>query len=96
MWTNSRDIALVFLSLQAMVLALVPLALLGGLAYAVHRFRAIVRRYLRLGFSYSELVRKRVESGAHKAALPLMRINGSVCMTRTIAGQLIPKHPRCR
>lgn len=94
MWTNPRDIALIFLSFQAMVMALVPLVLLGGLAFGVHRFRPLVRRYLRLGFSYAELVRKRVESGTHRAAVPLIRVNSRVRMTQRILGELTAKKSR--
>ncbi len=88
MWTNPRDIALIILSLQALVMALVPLALFGGIAYGIHRLRPLVRHYLRLAFSYAELVRARVDSAAHQAASPFIRVHSTVRMTQRILQQL--------
>jgi cell shape-determining protein MreC len=48
----ARDIALVFLSLQALIIVLVPLILISALAYGVYRLRLLIREYLRLAVSY--------------------------------------------
>lgn len=91
MWSNPRDIALIFLSLQALVMALIPLLLIGGFAYGIHRLRPLVRQYLRVAFSYAELVRARVESVARQAASPFIRVHSTVRMTETILKQLTVK-----
>lgn len=88
MWSNPRDIALIFLSLQALVMALIPLALIGGLAYGIHRLRPLVRHYLRVAFSYAELLRARVESVAQRAASPFIRVHSTLRMTETVLKQI--------
>ena len=44
---TARDIALVFLSLEALALGLAPLILFAALAYGVHRLRGWISRTLR-------------------------------------------------
>ena len=50
----ARDIALVFLSLEALVIVLIPLLLIGALAYGVYRLRLIVKEYLQLALGYAQ------------------------------------------
>ncbi|HOS80085.1 MAG TPA: hypothetical protein PLQ85_14300 [Anaerolineae bacterium] len=90
-WSNPRDIALIFLSLQALVMALIPLVLLAGLAYAVHRVRPVVRRYLRLAFVYAEQGRRSVENITQRITAPFIRVHSTICMTQTILRQLTVK-----
>ena len=89
MWSNPRDIALIFLSLQALVMALIPLLLLGGLAYGIHRLRPLVRHYLRLAFTYAEMGRAYVEDFARRAAEHFIRVHSAVRMTQTIVRQIV-------
>lgn len=91
MWSNPRDIALIFLCLQALVMALVPLLLVAGLAYGVHRLRPLVRRYLRLAFTYAELGRARVEDVTRRIAEPFIRVHSAVRMTQTVLQRLTVK-----
>jgi hypothetical protein len=50
----ARDIALVFLSLEAFIIVLIPLLLIAALAYGVYRLRLLVRDYLRLAVGYAQ------------------------------------------
>lgn len=88
MWSNPRDIALIFLSLQALVMSLIPLALLAGLAYGIHRLRPLVRHYLRLAFTYAEKGRAYVESFARRVAEPFIRVHSAARMTQIILRRL--------
>lgn len=71
-WATPRDIALVFLSLQALALALVPLALLIGLIYATIKVRIWLRQLLRQGWGYLELGRHYVERAMRAVAAPVI------------------------
>ncbi len=50
----ARDIALVFLSLEALIIVLIPLLLIAALTYGVYRLRLLVREYLRLAVGYAQ------------------------------------------
>ena len=49
-----RDIALVFLSLEALIIVLIPLILIAALAYGVYRLQLLAREYLRLALGYAQ------------------------------------------
>lgn len=50
----ARDIALVFLSLEALIVVLVPLLLISALAYGVYRLRLLIKEYLQLALVYAQ------------------------------------------
>jgi hypothetical protein len=60
----ARDIALVFLSLEALIIVLIPLILIGALTYGVYRLRLLVREYLRLALGYAQQANDAVKSTA--------------------------------
>ncbi|MBN1259830.1 MAG: hypothetical protein JXB35_04035 [Anaerolineae bacterium] len=95
-WANPRDIALIFLSLEAMVMAVIPLALLAGLAYGIYRLRGLVREYLRLAFSYAEMAREWVEEYSRKVAAPFIWFHARVRMIETILRRFTHKRPMGR
>ncbi len=88
---TARDIALVFLSLEALIIALIPLALLSALAYGIYRLIPLVRKYLRLAFSYAEQVREAVERFSEAVAQPLIWVYSKVRNVRVIIRGLLPR-----
>jgi len=88
---TARDIALIFLSMEALVIALVPLALLSALAYGVYRLIPIVRKYLRLALSYAEQLREAVERFSKAAASPLIWLYSTVRKIHVIIKELVPR-----
>ncbi|MFP4344501.1 MAG: hypothetical protein ACLFU8_07405 [Anaerolineales bacterium] len=87
----ARDIALIFLSLEALVVALVPLVLFAALAYATYRLRLLVREYLRLAFTYVEKGREAVEGFSRSVVKPLIQVQSTWRMVQTILTHLIPR-----
>jgi hypothetical protein len=83
-----RDIALIFLSLQALVVGVVPLALFAALAYGVYKLRGVVQKYLRLAFTYAEKAREAVEKASHKVAAPFIQAQAKWAMFRSIVNNL--------
>jgi hypothetical protein len=88
---TARDIALVFLSLEALIIALIPLALLSALAYGIYRLIPLVRKYLRLAFSYAEQMREAVERFSEAVAQPLIWVYSKVRNVRVIIRGLLPR-----
>ncbi len=86
-----RDIALIFLSLEALVAALVPLAIFALLVYAVHRLRGVVQQYLRLALSYAEKARLAVERASHTVAEPFIQIHSRVRMVQSIIKKIFSR-----
>ncbi len=85
----ARDIALVFLSLEALVIALIPLALLSGLAYGVYRLQRIARVYLRKAQVYAQQAHDAVERASQAAARPFMQVHAASARATTIARKLV-------
>jgi predicted RND superfamily exporter protein len=71
---TARDIALIFLSLQALVIALVPLAIFSGLAYGVYRLHRLAQVYLRKAQGAMQRVNDAVDRASGAVTRPL--ING--------------------
>ncbi len=88
--TIARDIALIFLSLEALIVALFPLALMVALGYGVHRLRPLVREGLQIAFSYVEKARVAVEQASLKVAEPFIWLDSKCQLVKTIIQQLIP------
>lgn len=83
-WATPRDIALIFLSLQAIFIGLVPLLLLSGLIYATIKARIWLRQALRQAFGYLELGRQYVERGMKAVAAPVIGVYSTFRMVQTI------------
>jgi hypothetical protein len=77
---TARDIALIFLSLEALVIALIPLALLSGLAYGVYLLHGLVKVYLQKAQVYAQQVYDFVEQGSKKVAEPFIWVHAKASM----------------
>ena len=80
---TARDIALVFLSLEALVMALVPLAIVSGLAYGIYRLHRLARVYLRKGQVAMQRVNDTVNRASDRLTRPL--IDGYAASSRVTA-----------
>ena len=85
---NARDIALIFLSIEALVAAVVPLALLAGLAYGVYWVRGKVTAGLRIAQNYARQGHVVVEKAAFAIAKPLISLYATVRMVETIINRI--------
>lgn len=88
---TARDIALIFLTLQGFVMALVPLALIGGLAYGVYRLRLLAEEYLKLAHGYVQLAQDYVEKACAAVANPLIQVHAKSRMATTIVTNLVSR-----
>lgn len=85
---TARDIALIFLSLEALIIALVPLAILSGLAYGVYKLAQVARVYLQLAQVYAQKLHDYVERASSAVAEPFIRVNAAVQGAAMIAQKL--------
>jgi len=81
---SARDIALIFLSLEALVVALVPMVIISGLAYGAYRLTGLVRTYLRKAQVYAQLAYDYVEQASVAVAAPFIKVKSSVRQVTTI------------
>jgi hypothetical protein len=88
---TARDIALIFLSLQALVIALIPLALFAGLAYGVYRLQKLVKQYLKLGQVYAHKAHGYVEQASRKVVDPLIAVHTTARMTTTMVEKIVSR-----
>jgi hypothetical protein len=88
---TARDIALIFLSLEALVIALIPLALLSALAYGVYRLQKLAKQYLKLGQVYARKAHAYVEQASRAVVNPLIRVHTKAQMATTMAEKLISR-----
>ncbi len=88
---TARDIALIFLSLEALFISLIPLALLSALAYGVYRLIPLVREYLRLAVSYAEQLREMVERASKAVAAPLIWVYCTMRKLHVMFAELVPR-----
>ncbi len=86
---NARDIALIFLSLQALFMGLIPFLLLGALAYGCYRLRGLMREWLRIGLTYAELVRIKADELSRQIAEPFIRVHSAVRWLTTVLNKLL-------
>ncbi|MGC9400256.1 MAG: hypothetical protein ACP5HM_14130 [Anaerolineae bacterium] len=87
---TARDIALIFLSLEALIGALIPLALLSALAYALYRLIPLVRAYLRLALSYAERLREAVDRLSRRVVAPLIWLYCTLRRIQVMFQNLLP------
>ena len=88
---TARDIALIFLSLEALVAALIPLVLLSALAYGVYRLQKLAQQYLRLGQVYARKAHDYVEQASRKVVNPLIGVHTKTRMTTTIVEKIVSR-----
>ena len=87
--SNARDIALVFISLEALIIVLIPLLLVGALAYGFYRLRFYVRQYLRLAVGYAQQANDAVNEVAGKITTPFINIHAGTAKVTGMAKRLI-------
>ena len=85
----ARDIALIFLSLEALAMGLVPLILLGGLAYGLYRLKAPLRNGLRKGQEYAAKMAASAEKISHTVTRPFISLYGAWQWLVTVLGLLL-------
>jgi hypothetical protein len=74
---TARDIALIFLSLEALVIALVPLAIFGALAYGVYKLIGVTRTYMRKGQVLAQQAHYAVERASRAVAEPFIKAHAA-------------------
>ncbi len=88
---TARDIALIFLSLEALILGLVPLILFAALAYGVHRLRGWTIHALRGLTGRLLALQARVEGVAARIVSPFIAVRSRWHQLATMQGYLIQK-----
>jgi len=86
----ARDIALVFLSLEALVIVLIPLLLISALAYGVYRLRLLIKEYLQLALVYTQKANDAVNSVAKSITDRFIRIHTGAAMVSGMLNRLFP------
>jgi len=81
---NARDIALIFLSIEALVMALVPLVVLAGLAYGVYWVRGKVTAGLHIAQQYARQGYTAVENASLAVAKPFIVLHTTVRMVEVM------------
>ncbi|HQE92015.1 MAG TPA: hypothetical protein PLH19_04915 [Anaerolineae bacterium] len=88
---TARDIALVFLSLEALVIALIPLALTAGAAYGVSRLQKFAQQYLKLGQVYARKAHAKVEQASRTVVNPLITVHTRMRMATTMVEKIVSR-----
>lgn len=91
MFTDARNIALIFLSLQALVVSLLPLLIISGLAYGIYRLNQVLRHYLHAAQHYARKVHAQVEQISEAIIRPLIKIQMWTSMMSTITRKLFSR-----
>ncbi len=81
----ARDIALIFLSLEALIIVLIPLILIAALTYGVYRLRLLVKEYLQLACVYAQKANDAVKGYAKSVTDPFISLYAS---TAKVSGML--------
>ena len=84
---TARDIALIFLSLEALVIAFIPMVLIAGLAYGVFRLHRWVRTSLQLAQGYVQKANDFVDEWTTKIAEPFIAIHMAASRIRAMFGR---------
>jgi len=85
---TARDIALIFLSLEALVIVLVPVLLISALAYGVYRLTGLTRESLRVAVVYAQKAYDYVEDLSKKVTAPFINIHARANQVATMAERL--------
>jgi predicted RND superfamily exporter protein len=88
---TARDIALIFLSIEALVMALVPLLILVGLAYGVYYLRGLTKQYLQVAQHYAQQLHDYVEKASKAITDPFIRVHSTTQMVLTIMNNLFSR-----
>jgi len=88
---TARDIALIFLSLEALVISLIPLALISGLAYGVYRLQKLAKQYLKLVQVYVRKAHVEVEKASRAVVDPLIGVHTKTRMTTTMVEKIVSR-----
>ena len=88
---TARDIALIFLSLEALIIALIPLILISALAYGVYRLQGWVKIGLRTALAYARMAHAYVEKASRAVAEPFIRVQATTQMVSTIISNLVSR-----
>lgn len=86
---TSRDIALIFISIQGFIMALVPLALVGGLAYGIFRLHRWLRPALQQAQVFMQQVNDKVREVSQNISAPMITARSKERMVTTIFDKLI-------
>ncbi len=86
-----RDIALIFLCLEAFVACIVPLLIVAGLAYGVYWLRGKVELGLQKAFEYAEIARGKAEEFSRMIAEPLIQVHVIAHKVSTVLQNLVPR-----
>ncbi len=88
---TARDIALIFLAIEAFFVALIPMVVLAGLAYGVYWLRGKVVEYLHLGQLYAQKLHDAVEKYSRSVTTPFIRVHTTTRMATTILNNLVTR-----
>lgn len=88
---TARDIALILLGLQALIVALVPLVVLSALAYGIYRLCGITRHYLQVAQQYAQKLHSSVERLSQSLVSPLIRVHTTERMVTTIIHNFVSR-----
>jgi hypothetical protein len=80
----AKDIALIFLSLEALVLAFIPMVLIAGLAYGVFRLHRWTRSSLQLAQGYVQRAHDVVDEWSEKIARPFIAVHATASQVEAI------------
>ncbi len=79
------SIALILLIVQALICALVPLAIAGGLVYAMHKLRKGAERAMPKAQAFTAQVAAGTRTVCDKIAEPLIRAHAAAGNAQTVA-----------
>jgi len=88
---TARDIALIFLSLEALIVAFVPLLLFAALAYGVYRLRGLTKQYLQMAQQFAQKAYDYVNRASKTIAEPFIRTRATARMVTTIVNHLVSR-----
>ena len=86
---TARDIALIFLSIEALVMALIPLAIVSALAYGIYRLQKAAKVYLQLAQGYAQMAHNTVVDVSHKVAQPVIRVHAAYAAVAAVVTKLL-------
>ncbi len=93
---TARDIALIFLSLEALVIAFIPMALLAGLAYGVFRLHRWVRSSLHLAQGYVQQAHDFVDEWSERIAQPFIAVHAAASRVGAMLNKVTERLSRRR
>jgi hypothetical protein len=83
--SNAASIALILMIFEALILSIVPLAILGGSIYGMRRLRQFIVRVLPQVHAVSDLVKAKTREYSDLAKEPMIRANMATHNARATA-----------